>query len=600
MKRSRLVAMALALLGLGSAAAVYPIATSGAGAVSRAAESGGVANFAELVGGQITYIFPFLTCPADTSQNLGEFDNLLFARLYTFDDGAKASLNERTSLAYAPTFSDKDTKVTVQLKPYKWSDGEAVDAQDVVFWQNLMTANKKDYCTYVPGYYPDNIVSAKADGPTKVVFTLNHSYSPTWFLYNELSQIVPIPLAWDKTSSTQTSNCAEDESDCVAVYNYLSSQASHLDTYATNPLWKVVDGPWALKSFSVNGTASFVPNRSFSGPDKPHLSQFNEVTFTSTAAEYDALHAGTSIQVGYIPFVDAPAKGAPNPLGSGYQLATWGIWGFGYIPMDEHNPTLGPVFKQTYFRQALEHLLDQTAVVQKLLRGYGSVGSGPIPTDVPDSFLTTSALTRDPFPFDVAKAKSLLVSHGWDVKPSGVTTCGKPGTGMGECGAGIAKGTRLEINLVDASAPPWIGQSMEDLKSVASEVGIKFNLSSQPADTVIGDLTGSKWQMLDWGSPGWTYVPTVYPSGEDLFKTTGSENHSGYSSPELNALITAVITKPGNQHLRAYDSYIRQQVPVLWQPTSAYQISEVATDLHGVVPQDPLDAISPQDWYYTK
>jgi peptide/nickel transport system substrate-binding protein len=604
MMRHRSVMAGLAVIACIAAAACTTTSHGPSGTASKPV-SGGTATFAELPGGQITYIFPIPTCPADTSQNIGTFQNLLFEPLYTFADGSSVALNERVSMAYAPVYSDNDTKVTVRLKNYKWSNGENVDAQDVVFWQNLITASKTDDCNYVPGYYPDNVVSVKADGPMQVTFTLNHSYSPTWFTYNELSQIVPLPMAWDKVSSASDGTCASTVSDCTAVYKYLSGQANQLSAYATNPLWKVVDGPWTLKSFSVDGAASFVPNKTYSGPDKPHLSQFNEAPFVSTSSEYDTLEAGNTIQVGYVPFEDAPANGA-DPLGSAYQIASWPIWGFGYIPMNEHNPKLGAVFQQVYFRQAMQHLLDQQAVVKYLLRGYGAEGTGPVPSDVPDPYLASQFRT-DPFPFSVADAKALLTAHGWRVSPGGVTTCQKPGTGASDCGAGVASGTPLVLSLVFANAPTWVGQSVQDLKSVAAQVGIKINLSSAPANSVIGDISvctakqsSCSWQMLDWGSPGWTYFPDYYPSGEDLFMTGSGENDGSYSNAEMNKLLTAVIATPGAQSLNAYDQYVREQVPDLWQPTSAYQITAIASDLKGVLPQSPLDSISPQDWYYTK
>ncbi|MDX6619287.1 MAG: hypothetical protein QOK36_1673, partial [Gaiellales bacterium] len=35
-------------------------------------------------------------------------------------------------------------------------------------------------------------------------------------------------------------------------------------------------------------------------------------------------------------------------------------------------------------------------------------------------------------------------------------------------------------------------------------------------------------------------------------------------------------------------------------PNRAYQITEVQKDLKGVVPQNTLLAITPEDWYFTK
>ena len=47
------------------------------------------------------------------------------------------------------------------------------------------------------------------------------------------------------------------------------------------------------------------------------------------------------------------------------------------------------------------------------------------------------------FPYDPIKAKSLLTSNSWKVAPGGVTTCVKPGTAAGDCGAGITADSSL-------------------------------------------------------------------------------------------------------------------------------------------------------------
>ena len=112
-------------------------------------------------------------------------------------------------------------------------------------------------------------------------------------MYNELSQITPMPAAWDRTASGP-SNCDTTVSDCAAVYSYLAAQAKDLDTYATNPTWAIVDGPWKLSAFNADGHITFVPNKSYSGPIKPKLAAFQEVPFTTDAAEYDVLQSPSS------------------------------------------------------------------------------------------------------------------------------------------------------------------------------------------------------------------------------------------------------------------------------------------------------------------
>ena len=70
-----------------------------------------------------------------------------------------------------------------------------------------------------------------------------------------------MPAAWDVTSAGATAGsggCATDTAadkwaKCTAVYNFLAAQAKNAKTYATNPIWGVVDGPWKLSSFSTAG-----------------------------------------------------------------------------------------------------------------------------------------------------------------------------------------------------------------------------------------------------------------------------------------------------------------------------------------------------------
>jgi len=39
---------------------------------------------------------------------------------------------------------------------------------------------------------------------------------------------------------------------------------------------------------------------------------------------------------------------------------------------------------------------------------------------------------------------------------------------------------------------------------------------------------------------------------------------------------------------------------VIWEPSGAYQVTEIAKNLQGVTPQDPLLMLTPENWYFTK
>ena len=84
---------------------------------------------------------------------------------------------------------------------------------------------------------------------------LNRSYNPIWFTNNELSQITPLPMAWDRTSISGPASRPDSGHTAghaprpgargLPVPEY---QAKQLSGYASSPIWSVVDGPWKLGS----------------------------------------------------------------------------------------------------------------------------------------------------------------------------------------------------------------------------------------------------------------------------------------------------------------------------------------------------------------
>jgi peptide/nickel transport system substrate-binding protein len=570
---------------------------------------GGTAVMAEPPSQTPSYIFPFMAPAVSTNQNLFDFTYLMYRPLYWFGTGAQPILNTSLSLASPATFSG--TQVTINLKHYMWSNGTPVTAQDVVFWINMMRAVPQDWFGSVPGGFPTNVSDVKAVSSTEVTMTMNKAYSPTWFLYNNLSQITPMPAAWDRTASGP-SDCAANVSDCAAVYDYLAGQAKDLNSYAASPIWGIVDGPWKLSAFNADGHVTFVPNKSYSGPVKPKLAAFQEVPFTTDSAEYDVLqssNSSTKIDVGYIPAADLPAKPAgattgANPLSAkGYTLAPLYAWGMGFYVMNFNSTTgNGPVIRQLYFRQAMAYLMDQQGVINGPLRGYGSATVGPVGNVPVTKFLSPMGRQGDPFPFSIAKAKALLSGHGWTVVPGGSTSCADPA----KCGPGIAQGKTLSFNFPYASGLSWLSSEMTELQSNAAQVGIKLNLQPEPINQVtsvaaancVAVKTPCNWDMANF--EGFTFSPDYLPTGDVLYKTGATSNYGGYSSAIDDALIEKTLTSPDLSYMYAWQDYLALQLPFEWQPFPAYQLTEVANNLKGVTPQSTTLSITPETWYFVK
>jgi peptide/nickel transport system substrate-binding protein len=549
------------------------------------------------------YIFPVMGSAYYSNVNLYQFQAEMFRPLYWFGSGTSPTFNASLSLANTPVYSNGGKTMTITMKPYKWSNGKSVTSADVLFFMDMLKAEKKIWPIYVPGEFPDNVVSMSAPNASTVVFKLDKAYSTTWMLYNELSQITPLPAsAWDKTSNSgSVGNNTATTAGAQAVWKYLTAQSSSAATYATNPLWQVVDGPFKLKTFdATTGFTVFVPNKSYSGAVKATYGSLTLQPFTTDAAEYNALRAGT-VDYGYIPPQDSNQISLLSS--QGFQSSPWVGWGINYFPFNYNNPTVGPIFKQLYFRQAIQQMVDQPTDVKKALYGYGYPTYGPVPIE-PKSNLSTAQEASNPYPFNPAKSKALLVSHGWAVKPGGTTTCANPGTGANQCGAGIAKGEKLSFNFLYATGFTFLAQEMLQLKSNLALDGIQLNLTTAPPNTVStndAQCNGGpscSWQMGDWGI-GWSYGPDYYPTGESIFATGSAENFGSYSNPTNDANINATHTVSGTAVLGKYENYLATQLPVIWMPEPNSQISEIRSTLKGVT-QSPLLNFTPEYWTLSK
>src|SRR5580692_1148139 len=459
--RGRILAAALGAAALAMVAGACSSTTSSSSsASSSAAVKGGTAVYAEAPSTPPNYIFPFASSVYASNTNIFDLDWLMYRPLYWFGNGAQPTVNNSLSLANPPTFNG--TKVTITLKHYMWSNGTPVTASDVKFWLNMLLAVPQDWG--LGNGFPQNVKDITVASPTELTMVMDKAYSPTWFQYNELSQVTPMPAAWDRTASGP-SNCDTTVSDCAAVYSYLNDQSKDVTGYVTSPIWGIVDGPWRLSAFNADGHITFVPNKKYSGPVKPKLAAFQEVPFTTDSAEYDVLRSpssSTKIDYGYLPPEDAPAKPAnaavgANPL-SGYTLAPLYPWGIDYYAMNYQSTVSdhAAVFKQLYFRQAMAYLMNQAAIIQGPLRGYGAITVGPVAATPATKWLSATGKQGDPFPYNPTKAKSLLTSHGWSVAPGGTTTCTDPA----KCGPGITQGTALSFNFAYESGVSWVQSEM--------------------------------------------------------------------------------------------------------------------------------------------
>lgn len=646
-RRALYVAASLAIAGLSLAAC-----TGGSGSGSSASGAaqtaqptgakihGGTISWAEPPDTTPNWILPFASGPYFGNSNFLDFWPLMFRPLYFFGGHTnQPTVDEALSVAQLPVFSDGGTTVTINLKGWKWSDGQTVDAQDVIFFMNMLESEKANFAGYVPGEFPDNVQSYSAKSPTSLTVTmkLKGKFSSSWFLSNELSQVTPFPVKWDTTSLTGapgSGGCSAmtgpkaTAAACAKVWKFLTDNngtsskpqmAGDLATYATNQMWQDVDGPWRLSAFDASsGKAVFVPNKSYSGPQKPYVSKFIEVPYTSDTSEYNALAAGgaSAPQVGYVPVQDLASptssytKVGPNNslLASNYNLVPLYAWGISFDRANYNSTGDGGLaskfIRQFYIRQALQLGVNQPQLIAKVDKGYAIPTYGPVPVFPANPFVSSGEKTNQ-YAANSSKGAALLKSHGWKVVPGGTDICVKAGTGSGDCGTGIPAGAKLQFTELYAAGEQSVTTTVQSEVSNWGQMGIHVTTKGEAFDTVLGTMVPCKsgpscsWQIVDWGG-GWTYSPDYMATGDEIFSTGAGFNKMSFNDPTADALIDKTETSSNPAFFDQYENYLAKQLPVIWEPDAASELVEIGKNVGGVTPLNPVLSLTPEYWYLTK
>ncbi|MER7936492.1 MULTISPECIES: peptide ABC transporter substrate-binding protein [unclassified Streptomyces] len=575
---------------------------SGGGTSASGPASSDTINYALPANFTPNWILPIGTA-AHLNTNNASISQAVWEPLIAYDGSAgKVGWNKDNSLATDAKFAADSKSVTITLGQRHWSDGKPITSRDVEFWFNLVKANKADWASYSPGKAPDNWTSFKTVDDTHFTITFDKAYNQQWMLANELSMIRTIPQhAWDKTSdSGAVSDLDRTAAGAKQVWTYLNNAAKKISGYASDPLWKTVSGPYTIKSFSTAGRVELTANAKYDGGGKANIKNVNLLPFTTTEAEENALRAGT-VDYGYINASDLGQEASFKA--KGYSVKPWSGWAITYMPYNFNNPSMGPVFKQLYARQAIQMSVDQTTLSKVVFNGSAVSTYGPIPQGQESSFVSAEQ-KNNPYPFDTAKAKKLLTDHGW-TEQGGTMVCNEPGTGANQCGAGVDKGTKFEMQVLSQSGSTVTDNMMSALQSSFAKTGIKFGIKTAPVNSVLsqagqcksGDANCS-WQLSFFGTAGSWYFP-AYPSGDSLFATGGGSNFGSYSNPAVDKLITETTTSSSDEAVQNYSAALAKDLPVIWLPEPDYQISVVRNGLGGFA-QDSLANFHPAMWKWTK
>jgi peptide/nickel transport system substrate-binding protein len=319
------------------------------------------------------FAYPFASGDELTSANVDDLQQLMYRPLYFFGGSSSVEMDASLSLATPPVYNATDTAVSFTIKPgRRWSDGEPVTAQGVVEWLNLLAAFPGMWGDYLAPLssgealgIPDDLREVTVSGST-VTLTLSAQVNPTWFTYNELSQITPLPGSWDRyepshprvpltgpssitgshgdfTGPTVDSGCysttwigdgttgpsttfvdplgtrtvvpAADIAeamrceDVVELYRSMAYDTADYTSPGTDvaATWGISDGPWRLATFHhAAGAYTMVPNRAVGASGQQATAAMLSFVPCSTTTSCEALLANRIVEQGTLPLGDAP------------------------------------------------------------------------------------------------------------------------------------------------------------------------------------------------------------------------------------------------------------------------------------------------------
>ena len=276
-----------------------------------------------------------------------------------------------------------------------------------------------------------------------------------------------------------------------------------------------------------------------------------------------------------------------------------------YYLVDFTNPADGPLFRQLYFRQALQFAVNQNAMIETAFRGYGYPTTGPVPAEPHSTWLAGVQQSDGLYPYSIARARALLAGHGW-TEVHGIDTCTRFPRHGRDSVRGFCDHEGAAADLLSSICRPTTSLTAAEAgiySADAAQAGIDLKVSAYytgllgpPWESPCTLRSGCSWPLAMNG--GWLYAPDYEPTGEDLFASGASYNLGSYSDPEMDDLIGNAETSSSPAACGAFATYAARQLPVIWLPDS-YSVVAVRSSLHGVV-QNPLGAFLPEYWYYAR
>ncbi|EPY10512.1 ABC transporter substrate-binding protein [Paenibacillus alvei] len=374
----------------------------------------------------------------------------------------------------------------------KYSDNTPVTADDVAF--SLTVLHDKSY-----------------DGPTDIIKDA-HIKGGKEYKEGKATSIEGIKVLDARTiqvTTTEVNALAFSAIGSVgvlpkAIYgkDYKQGSLGYMRDLFTHP---VGNGPYKLEKFTPGQEAVLVANELFY-QGKPKIEKLI-YKFTTSETNVQLMQAGETD----MDFIDVNKDTIEQLKEFGFvDINLFPANSYGYIAFNHKHDQ----FKDKRVRQALTYGLNRKEIVDAVYQGYADV------LNVPQSKVSW-AYTDDvnKYDFDLEKAKQLLDEAGWKVGADGIRE---------------KDGKKFKITFT-ATTPNPVNDAIIPLAQASyKELGIEFVAEQMDFNAAIDKRKKGDFDMMFLA---WALTPDPQ-SGENVFKSGGSQNDVGYSNPKVDELFT--------------------------------------------------------------
>jgi peptide/nickel transport system substrate-binding protein len=410
----------------------------------------------------------------------------------------------------------------------KWSDGQALTADDVAFTFNDIVLKKELGATGAGNF--SAVQNVEALTPTSVKFNLSRPFSalPAYLAYN--AGILP--------------------------RHAFQGQADPWAFTAFNKGTPVSSGPFKVESYTSGASVSLIRNDTYFG-GKPYLDRvvFKVVPDANTQVA-QALSGELSIMI-----MDNKAAVDRVKSASQVRVEPRELVQYYWLSLNQTDPR----FQDVRVRQAFDYAIDRQAIVSTVEKGYGKPANSAI---VPALKAYYDPAHETAYAYNPDKAKQLLTQAGWQAGTNGI----------------LQKDGQPFQFTMDVGQRGVLQPTNELIQQNLKAVGIQADLNSMEWNSYIQKVVVSRdyAATVNW----W-----VYPNDPDVFpyyhsSTAGKGfNIPGYKDPALDALLVKVQTETDlakrKQNVVELQSYMADNLPYifLWYPQ---EIDVINANLQGV------------------